>query len=438
MSIPLSVSTLILYAVTIIPYAIGCYIPYWNQLKINRRTLLVLLALAFAAETLILGWIPDSDLSNLVFFVICIFNFVLFIKTVAADAMQLLFIFLLFMQFAALLRGISFFIEAHYFPEEQLFSMTVPANYIFAYLLELGLSMLIIIPISILLKKHLVPLISAINMRQWRLLFVIPLMFLAVILIITLFMTNQVANFLYLFLLISLAAGSVAIYYIIFLMLRGVADTASLREENLTLGFREQYYNMISERIDESRKVRHDMRHHIRLLATFLENQEYDNALEYLEEYSEIISASDSLAYCKNYAINAILNYYIQRAHADEIKTVVSASIPEECFVKATDLCGLLGNCLENAIEGCKRQTSGKKWIHIHLNADENKMAIAIDNSCGNVQYTKKGDFLSTKTERMGIGLSSIHSVAQKYDGSAWFESDGSIFQTSIVLHKGT
>lgn len=427
----------LLSAVNIVPYAVGCYIPYWNQLTVRRSILIPLLCLLFTTETLVLGFFPDDLSFNLVFFALNVINLFIFLRTVDAKNGELLFTFLLFAQFGSVIRGISFFVETNFIGPHAAFSLPATQSYVLVYSLELLLSIAIIIPIGLNLKNHFVPLMNTVNIRQWRILFTIPLVFVAMILALVIFFDEQVDNPFYLLLIFIMAVGSAIIYVVIFRILRGLSDNAALREQNLELGFREQYYTLLSSRIEATRQARHDFRHHLRLLAAFLESGDYDSAKEYLEEYTRRTDVDEDFLYCANPAANLILNHYTALAHGSGIKMDISAKLPESCFVSTSDLCVLLGNILENAIEGCQRQPENEaRWIQVRLVADEHKMAAAIDNSCGEINLDSSGEFLSTKNNRQGIGLSSLRTVAKKYGGSAWFEEASGVFKSSVVLHS--
>lgn len=431
-------SMLRLSTASIIPYAIGCYLPYWDRLKIRRFWLLALLSGLFILETLFFNFFSDDGTSDPVFFAVCLLDLVVYLKTVDAPAAQLSFCFLLFIQFGAIIRGISFFVQISLFESYTFFAFTEAQASVlerFFYLVEAVFAMVVIIPLSRILKRYFVSLMDAVDMRQWRVLFILPLVFITLILVVATLLQEELNNPVYLFLLLLIALGSAFIYFIVFLLLRGIADNAALREQNLELRFREQYYSLLSEQVETTKRTRHDLRHHLQLLSGYLENQDYASAMAYLKEYANAAAREEAVSYCANPAVNLILNHYENLAACCAIELNVDARLPEQLFIPTSDVCVLLGNILENAVEGCQRQESGKKWVQVSLMADDNKLAAAIDNSCGKTRQGRNGRFISTKNGRKGIGLSSLSALAKKYDGSAWFEESDGVFKSSVVLH---
>ncbi len=425
----------LIYAVTIIPYALGCYIAYWDRLKINRTKFIVLIFLAFIAESLILAILP-SPVEAIMFFAFCVLNLVIYIVTTKANFWHQLSIFLAFVQFAAIVRAISFFIEAKMFVAPADNDLIAKAPNVSFYLFELLIASAGMLVVGLLLKKYIVPLMEKAPASVSRILLPVPVVFLSIILAVTLLMQEQVGSFAYLGLMIATCLGDIIIYFVAFLMFKGMADSAELREENMMYGFREQYYALLSARIEESRKLRHDFRHHMQVLSSLLKKQDYDKLAEYLDEYTNISAETSEIQYCENYVVNMILCHFAQIAQDKKIIFSCAVFFPEHSFVKNVDLCALLSNSLENAIDSCARQKSGERWIRTNIKASGSEIVFAIDNSCDHILREGRDEFLSTKTGRLGTGLLSIRSVAKRYGGSAWFEYREGAFQTSVVLYR--
>lgn len=427
----------LVYASMVLPYAAGCYTSFWSKLKISPRRLIVILAFVFLIQMFVMGFIPMSQsLSDIVFYIICISNFFILKRTIAASASQILFVYLSFMQIASIIRGVSFFLEIRIFLHSDMTTIANPIETLFLCLIELGLAFLLTSLFAVFIKKYFIPLFSSVQLKQWRMLLLIPLIFIVIIITVTVFMRDFLGNLYYLFLLLTIAVGSIAAYFVIFFMMREIVENSCLREENLTLAFREQYYEILSKRIEQEKRFRHDFRHHVRFLNTLLENKSYKEAIQYLHDYDETTSVPADAAYCSNSAINIILNNYIHNMKDSGILPKVSVKAEEELFVQTSDICTILGNILENSIDGCRRQETGKRWIHICIMSDADKMAVAVDNTCGKTVRNNDGSFISTKTNRTGVGLSSVCVIAKKYGGNAWFEESDHVFSSSVVLYN--
>ncbi len=423
-------------AAMLIPYAVCCFIPYTSRLRIKKSAFLILLSILFLVELSVLGFINDLAVWNTAFIVLCVLNYVVFAIAVNEKPLHLLFVYLLVMQFAAVFRGIRFYIDTRLLDIENPFNAPPTTAHIVMSVVECLIAFAAMIPISIILKKHLVPLMNAFNIKQWRIIFIIPLLFLAIILLFTYNMTDRINNRTYFLMLMIISVGSLAIYFVVFLTLKGASENALLREENLSLTYREKYYAMLSTQINETRIIRHDIRHHVQLLSEEMKNKEYGKAEAYLNEFSITMHESSDILYCEHYAVNTILNYYAASAKSKRIRISCNVRFPKESFVKNSDLCVLLGNCIENAVEGCERRIAQDNWISIVIFADQHKMTLSVDNTTGKTEKDKNGEYSSTKPNGLSMGHASIQAIAKKYNGSIWFEEKNEIFKTSVVLYE--
>ena len=139
--------------------------------------------------------------------------------------------------------------------------------------------------------------------------------------------------------------------------------------------------------------------------------------------------------YCRNPALNALLNYYVRLAEQSGIRTKIQMSPPETFRMTEPDLCGMTGNILENAIAACRGVPEQERTIQLQssVHHDMYFIIVATNTFNGNVRM-KNGKYLSTRKSGRGIGLSSILSTAEKYGGVAEFSHDATKFYTNIMI----
>ena len=197
-----------------------------------------------------------------------------------------------------------------------------------------------------------------------------------------------------------------------------------------------EHYETIQSHIAETRRARHDLRHHLSVFRSYIDTGDIKNLDRYLDEYIESLHGSSESAYCENFTVNSILQYYIDMAKNDDITIDVSAVVPVDMNINDTDLCIVFGNCIENAVEAC-RKFDGERYIKIRSRKTNEMFTIIIANSFdGNIKK-EGGKFLSRKREGEGIGISSVKSIVKKYGESAQFEVDGNEFKATIILCAG-
>lgn len=193
-------------------------------------------------------------------------------------------------------------------------------------------------------------------------------------------------------------------------------------------------YNQITEQMNSTKRLRHDMKQHIYVMESFLIKGEYENLSNYLSSYKSSFEGLKTEIFCNNPTINALLHYYSIHAKkiSAEFKSSVSAykNIP----VCDTDLSIIFGNLIENAVEACAKQTHGKKSISIYGTADENKLVLCIKNTFGENILKKDGKFLSSKRNDFEIGIESVKMTAKKYNGIVEVSYDNIEFKVSVGI----
>ena len=201
-------------------------------------------------------------------------------------------------------------------------------------------------------------------------------------------------------------------------------------------------YDTLNQLLNQTRVLRHDMKHHLHSIQIFLEDGEPELAREYLK----LLDSQDVLAapspYCANPFINATISYYLGLAEKSGIRIEHSISLDENIPFDNTDLCIMIGNCLENALDAAKDTvSSGNAFIRVRGKWVEHYYIFSVQNSFLHLPR-KSGDvYCSTKHSGCAIGLKSIRSIADKYHGQMSVDYHDSIFQISIALaplHENT
>lgn len=218
-----------------------------------------------------------------------------------------------------------------------------------------------------------------------------------------------------------------------------IAKEQQLREENLKNRclMAEQQYALISENIEQVRKLRHDMKHHMNIVHGLLDSQRYDELQNYLDDYQSDLSALDTELplYTRNQTVNILAGYYVQRANAEGIQTDFSIRLPEELPIDQTQLTVLLGNLWQNALEACQElPQDSDRWIKTSISLYQGKFMLQCANSAAHVLQSEDGTFLSTKGSGHGNGLAGIEDITSLYNGFCEFDFDGQVFSTSVVL----
>ena len=207
------------------------------------------------------------------------------------------------------------------------------------------------------------------------------------------------------------------------------------RQEVLLAIQKEQFYSL-SEKIEETKRVRHDLKHHFAAIQGFLLQKEYDKLSEYIQKEIAFVPNEEKVIFCENITVNAILSYYYKRAKNINSRMEVKASIPDRLKVEDTELWVIFGNLLENAIEGCERIRDKERKIKVTVYYKDTTLFILVDNVV-NEEFIKKSPsgFISSKDSNVhGVGMESIRFLAEKLDGGSDFKVKNGWFLASVYI----
>ena len=136
-----------------------------------------------------------------------------------------------------------------------------------------------------------------------------------------------------------------------------IASERNKTMENLQRVQTEQF-EMLKTRIMESRRARHDFRHHRMVLQDMADRNDLHGIQTYLAEYNAEHADTPSKTYSNNPTVNAVVAYYAGHAEAAGIRFTARVQLPEHLLIPDPIFCVLLGNLLENAVDACKTELS--------------------------------------------------------------------------------
>ena len=178
-------------------------------------------------------------------------------------------------------------------------------------------------------------------------------------------------------------------------------------------------YSQMEQSIRSTSLMRHEWKNQVtalRLLAAQKKYEELERSLEQMDSSLEHLSIQ---RYSGNFTVNVILQNVAARAESLGIKFHASAVLPEELNVTAGDLCSLLINMLDNALEAASRAPKDRE-VNFTIKISQGFLAIKCENTYSDLLPAEdSGQFQSTKPdpEHHGIGMTQMQNVVKKYGG---------------------
>lgn len=197
----------------------------------------------------------------------------------------------------------------------------------------------------------------------------------------------------------------------------------------------QKHYNEVENMYRQMRGWRHDYKNHIATMKIHLEQGNYDVLDNYLSELNNDLTAVDIVLKTGNVMVDAILNSKISLAQSKNISVDATATVPEKIRVSDIDICVIIGNLLDNAIEACcKLEDSDKRFIRIYIGLLKQQLYISVSNSVGGEIKKEGKTYFSTKNANHGFGLKRIDKIVSKYGGYINRQDETDVFATEIMI----
>lgn len=230
---------------------------------------------------------------------------------------------------------------------------------------------------------------------------------------------------------------NVVCFYMTKALSKSNAEAVEAKSRQQQQEYRIQYADTVQRQYEETRRIRHDMKQNIAALYALHKEGKYNEAQDYLKKYETSLNTIDALIDVGNDSLNAILNYKMSIARENNIEIICSCS-KGISGIDELDLCALLGNMLDNAIEATEKCPLGDRVILCKLTDDEVKLIVKVENSILSPILSNNNQLKTTKQNKgaHGFGIKTIRSIAEKYNGNADFYEEGKNFVCSVVMYK--
>lgn len=177
---------------------------------------------------------------------------------------------------------------------------------------------------------------------------------------------------------------------------------------------------------------RHDYRNHIQNMKNRLDGDQGELE-QYLDELADDLTQTDTSIQTGNVMADAVLNSKLSVAEQKSIQLNVKAHIPKGIEMTDVEMCSVLGNLLDNAIEACEKLPCDKRFLRVYIDKFKGQFYLSVQNSSPSIQRDK-GIFRTTKAGTHGFGLFRIDRIAKKYGGYVNRQYEEGVFATELLL----
>ncbi len=195
------------------------------------------------------------------------------------------------------------------------------------------------------------------------------------------------------------------------------------------------HYQEVDNMYRQIRGWRHDYRNHIQTMKVLASNGDMDGIKAYLDMLDTDLNTVDTVVKTGNAMADAILNSKISLAKSKDITVHVDAHIPVKLKMSELDLCCIIGNLFDNAIEASLPLPAEERMIRVYMDMKGTQLYISFTNFTAKKKMVKSGKlFRTTKGEGHGFGLVRIDAIIDRLDGYLSRNSEDGAFTTEILI----
>ncbi len=226
-------------------------------------------------------------------------------------------------------------------------------------------------------------------------------------------------------------------YFLYFRMARELDAKSRLQQENQFLQMQSAQYETLRTAIAETRQARHDLRHHLNAISALAQREDWPALQGYLAQVREAVP-SQELQLCLNPAVDGVAGHYATLCRREQVPFTCTLDLPRHLPVSEMDLCVVLSNLLENALEASCDLPPAARGIRVQARTHNGRLVLlTVENPfAGGISRQADGLFRSSKRKGPGIGLQSVQRIAEKNGGYCNFETENGLFRANIMLRS--
>ncbi len=230
-----------------------------------------------------------------------------------------------------------------------------------------------------------------------------------------------------------MAAAMLTLLIIFYCIVSSLLEAAETENQKRLLEMQKSQFLAQQRYMEATEKQRHDFRQSIRTMSALYDTGDYEGLGAYLHQYNASMPRAEMTSFCGDNALNALLNYYVHLASESGIEFDLRIGLPGALPISDVDVCGVVGNILENACTAAA--TAETPFIRLSILSEENgQLYIVTTNSFDGKVRKENGIYLSLDRKDAGMGLTSVRTTVERYGGIARFSHEGTEFHTDVMI----
>ena len=232
--------------------------------------------------------------------------------------------------------------------------------------------------------------------------------------------------------------GGIVLEALLFLAVEGTLFSYKkgfdFRTEQLRSELMEHQYDEIKSVYMDMRGWRHDYHNHMQVMKAQLALGNTEEMGAYLDQLERELDRVDTFVRSGNLMVDAILNSKLTLARRQEVAVNCSAKAPKRLSVEDVDLCVILGNLLDNALEACAQVEKEKRFLRLYLTVNKSQLYFSVQNAAKEEPDFDASRYISRKRGNHGLGMKRVKAAVDKYDGYLNLANEPGIFAAEVTM----
>lgn len=233
-------------------------------------------------------------------------------------------------------------------------------------------------------------------------------------------------------------AGCVGMFFCMLVVVIGIRAIMQKHYEKAIIEYQNKVLSQEMEEVQNMyltmRGWRHDYHNHMQSLKAYLVRGNTAEACAYMDRLETELDGIRMLFQTGNLNVDAILNAKISLAMKQGIPCDYTVLIPEILTIRDTDLCILLGNLIDNAVESCRSLSENQKFLRLYMAPMQEQLYISVSNATGEQIRKLDEAYITGKRGDHGHGLKRINQVVDKYQGYINRKNEPGVFVTEVMI----
>ena len=196
----------------------------------------------------------------------------------------------------------------------------------------------------------------------------------------------------------------------------------------------EHQYGEIREIYMDMRGWRHDYHNHMQVMKAQLTMGNLEEIHTYLDELEKELDRVDTSVKSGNLMTDAILNSKLTLARRQKISVDCAVKLPDKLPVEDVDLCVILGNLMDNALEACAQVGEEERFLRIYMAVNKSQLYLSVQNSASQEPDFEQQNYITKKRGNHGLGMKRVKAAVDKYNGYLNLANESGIFAAEVSM----